>query len=100
MNGPREGERIEIADATEYIIGRDEGADIIFKDDLVSRKHVKVRRDWSGEELTAAGQLGQRHGDHYRDAIGRGGDPHPRQHIAPAGGGQPEGGGSLAGAGQ
>ena len=48
MNGPREGEKIEIAEAQEYIVGRDEAADIILNDDLVSRKHVKVRRDWSG----------------------------------------------------
>src|SRR3954470_22794987 len=59
MNGPREGERIEIADAQEYIIGRDEGADIIFKDDLVSRRHVKVRRDWSGIHVE---DLGSRNG--------------------------------------
>lgn len=59
MNGPREGERIEIADAQEYIIGRDESADIIFKDDLVSRKHVKVRRDWSGIHVE---DLGSRNG--------------------------------------
>lgn len=59
MNGPREGERIEIADAQEYIIGRDETADIIFKDDLVSRRHVKVRRDWSGVHVE---DLGSRNG--------------------------------------
>jgi pSer/pThr/pTyr-binding forkhead associated (FHA) protein len=59
MNGPREGERIEIADAQEYIIGRDDDADIIFKDDLVSRKHVKVRRDWSGVHVE---DLGSRNG--------------------------------------
>ena len=59
MNGPREGERIEIADAQEYIIGRDETADIIFKDDLVSRRHVKIRRDWSGTHVE---DLGSRNG--------------------------------------
>jgi pSer/pThr/pTyr-binding forkhead associated (FHA) protein len=59
MNGPREGERIEIADAQEYIIGRDETADIIFKDDLVSRRHVKIRRDWSGIHVE---DLGSRNG--------------------------------------
>ena len=59
MNGPREGERIEIADAQEYVIGRDETADIIFKDDLVSRRHVKVRRDWSGTHVE---DLGSRNG--------------------------------------
>jgi pSer/pThr/pTyr-binding forkhead associated (FHA) protein len=60
MNGPREGERIEIADAQEYVVGRDEGtADIVFKDDLVSRKHVKIRRDWSGTHVE---DLGSRNG--------------------------------------
>lgn len=51
MNGPREGERIEISDAQEIIIGRDETADVIFKDDLISRRHVKLRRDWSGTHV-------------------------------------------------
>jgi pSer/pThr/pTyr-binding forkhead associated (FHA) protein len=51
MNGPREGERIEISDAQEIYIGRDETADVIFKDDLVSRRHVKIRRDWSGTHV-------------------------------------------------
>jgi pSer/pThr/pTyr-binding forkhead associated (FHA) protein len=51
MNGPREGERIEMGDAQEFIIGRDETADIIFKDDLISRRHVKLRRDWSGSHV-------------------------------------------------
>lgn len=52
MNGPREGERIEISDAQELVIGRDETADVVFKgDDLVSRRHAKVRRDWSGTHV-------------------------------------------------
>jgi pSer/pThr/pTyr-binding forkhead associated (FHA) protein len=51
MNGPREGERIELSDAQEVIIGRDETADVIFKDDLISRRHVKLRRDWSGTHV-------------------------------------------------
>jgi pSer/pThr/pTyr-binding forkhead associated (FHA) protein len=51
MKGPREGERIEMGDAQEFIIGRDETADIIFKDDLISRRHVKLRRDWSGTHV-------------------------------------------------
>jgi pSer/pThr/pTyr-binding forkhead associated (FHA) protein len=51
MNGPREGERIELNDAQEIYIGRDETADVIFKDDLVSRRHVKIRRDWSGTHV-------------------------------------------------
>ncbi len=51
MNGPREGERIEMSDAQELVIGRDESADVIFKDDLISRRHVKLRRDWSGTHV-------------------------------------------------
>ncbi|HYI00122.1 FHA domain-containing protein [Hyalangium sp.] len=59
MNGPRESERIEISDAQEFVIGRDETADIIFKDDLVSRRHVKIRRDWAGTHVE---DLGSRNG--------------------------------------
>ncbi|MBN1209841.1 MAG: FHA domain-containing protein [Myxococcaceae bacterium] len=59
MNGPREGERIEINNAQEFIIGRDETADVIFKDDLVSRRHVKIRRDWAGTHVE---DLGSRNG--------------------------------------
>jgi pSer/pThr/pTyr-binding forkhead associated (FHA) protein len=51
MNGPKEGQKIEIADAQEVVIGRDETADVILKDDLVSRRHVKIRRDWSGTHV-------------------------------------------------
>jgi pSer/pThr/pTyr-binding forkhead associated (FHA) protein len=51
MTGPKEGQRIEIADAQEIVFGRDEGADIVLKDDLVSRRHCKVRRDWSGTHV-------------------------------------------------
>ncbi len=52
MNGKREGERIELADAQELVFGRDETADVMFKgDDLISRRHAKVRRDWSGTHV-------------------------------------------------
>lgn len=52
MNGPREGEKIEVTDAREIIIGREEGmADLVLKDELVSRKHAKIRRDWSGTHV-------------------------------------------------
>ena len=51
MNGPREGEKIPISDAAELIIGREEGVEIVLKDDLISRKHAKVRRDWSGTHV-------------------------------------------------
>ncbi len=59
MNGPRESERIELSDAQEIIIGRDETADVIFKDDLISRRHVKFRRDWAGTHVE---DLGSRNG--------------------------------------
>jgi pSer/pThr/pTyr-binding forkhead associated (FHA) protein len=59
MNGPREGERLEISDAQEFIIGRDDSADVVFRDDLISRQHVKVRRDWSGTHVE---DLGSRNG--------------------------------------
>lgn len=59
MNGPREGERLEINDASEFIIGRDDSADVVFRDDLISRQHVKVRRDWSGTHVE---DLGSRNG--------------------------------------
>jgi len=60
MNGPQEGQRIELGDAQELVIGRDETvADLVFKDDLVSRRHVKLRRDWSGTHIE---DLGSRNG--------------------------------------
>src|SRR5690349_13943481 len=59
MNGPRAGERLEIPDAKEFVIGRDDSADVIFRDDLISRRHVKVRRDWSGTHVE---DLGSRNG--------------------------------------
>lgn len=60
MNGATEGTRIEIADAQEYVFGRDAAeADVVLNDDLVSRKHVKVRRDWSGTHVE---DLGSRNG--------------------------------------
>jgi pSer/pThr/pTyr-binding forkhead associated (FHA) protein len=51
MNGPKEGQKIEIRDVQELVIGRDENADVILKDDLVSRLHAKIRRDWSGTHV-------------------------------------------------
>jgi len=59
MNGPREGERLEVTDAQEFVIGRDDSADVVFRDDLISRRHVKVRRDWSGTHVE---DLGSRNG--------------------------------------
>ncbi|MFN0062521.1 MAG: FHA domain-containing protein [Myxococcaceae bacterium] len=51
MNGDEEGRRIMLADAREWVFGRDEGVDIVLRDDLVSRRHAKVRRDWSGTHV-------------------------------------------------
>jgi pSer/pThr/pTyr-binding forkhead associated (FHA) protein len=52
MNGPTEGQHIEFSEGQEYIFGRDEAtADVVLGDDLVSRRHAKVRRDWSGVHL-------------------------------------------------
>lgn len=59
MNGPKEGQRIEVSDAQEYVIGRDEDVAIVLKDDLVSRRHAKIRRDWSGTHVE---DLGSRNG--------------------------------------
>jgi pSer/pThr/pTyr-binding forkhead associated (FHA) protein len=60
MNGPLEGKRFEVSDAQELVIGREEDVDVILdQDDLVSRRHAKVRRDWSG---TAVEDLGSRNG--------------------------------------
>ena len=51
MNGGQEGQRIEVNDAQELIFGRDPEADVVLNDDLVSRQHAKVRRDWSGTHI-------------------------------------------------
>lgn len=59
MNGPREGQRIELSDAQELVFGREDGVDVVLKDDLVSRRHAKVRRDWSGTHVE---DLGSRNG--------------------------------------
>ena len=59
MNGLLEGQRIGIPDAREIVIGREEGVEITLEDDLVSRRHAKVRRDWSGTHVE---DLGSRNG--------------------------------------
>lgn len=51
MNGPNEGRRIEINDAREIVFGRDDKADVVLQNDLVSRLHAKVRRDWEGTHV-------------------------------------------------
>src|SRR5512140_735587 len=60
MNGPNEGKRVEISDAQEIVMGRDPTmADYVLKDDLVSRRHAKIRRDWAGTHVE---DLGSRNG--------------------------------------
>jgi pSer/pThr/pTyr-binding forkhead associated (FHA) protein len=59
MTGPTEGGRIELSEASELVFGRDPAADIVLNDDLVSRRHAKVRRDWSGAHVE---DLGSRNG--------------------------------------
>lgn len=59
MNGPLEGRRFEIQEAQELVIGREPGVDIVLDDDLTSRRHARVRRDWSGTYIE---DLGSRNG--------------------------------------
>lgn len=60
MNGPNEGKRIEISEAQELIMGREPTLDVVLdNDDLVSRRHAKIRRDWSGTHVE---DLGSRNG--------------------------------------
>jgi pSer/pThr/pTyr-binding forkhead associated (FHA) protein len=60
MNGPLEGKRFEIHVAQELIIGREPGVDVLLeRDDLVSRRHARVRRDWTGVHIE---DLGSRNG--------------------------------------
>lgn len=59
MNGPREGEKFELSEGQELVIGRDPAVDLPFEDDLMSRRHLKVRRDWSGTHVE---DLGSRNG--------------------------------------
>lgn len=51
MNGVQEGQRIEIAEAQELVLGRDGTANVVLRDDLVSRRHAKIRRDVSGTHI-------------------------------------------------
>lgn len=59
MNGPLEGRRFEIREAQEIVIGREPGVDIVLDDELTSRRHARIRRDWSGTQLE---DLGSRNG--------------------------------------
>lgn len=60
MNGALEGKHIQVNEAQELLIGREDDVDIVLvDDDLVSRHHAKVRRDWSGTHVE---DLGSRNG--------------------------------------
>jgi pSer/pThr/pTyr-binding forkhead associated (FHA) protein len=59
MNGPDEGKHIPLSDAQEIVLGREEDVDVVLRDDLVSRRHAKVRRDWAGTHIE---DLGSRNG--------------------------------------
>jgi pSer/pThr/pTyr-binding forkhead associated (FHA) protein len=59
LTGPREGERIALGHAAELIIGRDDGVQVILDGDLVSRRHARLRRDWTGTHVE---DLGSRNG--------------------------------------
>jgi len=50
--GPREGAKIElVGEVQEITIGRDARCDLKLDDDLSSREHVRVRRDWNGVHI-------------------------------------------------
>lgn len=52
MSGDTEGQHIELAEGQEYVFGRDRAsANVVLTDDSVSRRHAKIRRDWSGVTL-------------------------------------------------
>jgi len=59
MNGKMEGQRLEIAEGQSLVLGRDPSCDLVLGDDLASRKHVRVRRDFSGTQIE---DLGSRNG--------------------------------------
>src|SRR5689334_17133292 len=59
MNGKMEGHRLEISEGQPVVIGRDPSCDLVLTDDLASRQHAKVRRDFSGTHIE---DLGSRNG--------------------------------------
>lgn len=59
LNGPHKDDKHEVNEAQELTVGRADECDIIFADDLTSRKHAKIRRDWSGTHVE---DLGSRNG--------------------------------------
>jgi pSer/pThr/pTyr-binding forkhead associated (FHA) protein len=53
---PTTGDRIEIPTGAELVLGRDPGtSDLVIESERVSRKHAKVRRDWSGVSVIDLG---------------------------------------------
>lgn len=59
LNGPHKDDKHEVNEAKELVVGRADECDIVFADDLTSRKHAKIRRDWSGTHVE---DLGSRNG--------------------------------------
>ncbi|HCF60129.1 MAG TPA: FHA domain-containing protein [Myxococcales bacterium] len=59
MNGPLEGKRFELHHGQELVVGREAGVELVLDDDLVSRRHATIRRDWTGTYLD---DLGSRNG--------------------------------------
>jgi pSer/pThr/pTyr-binding forkhead associated (FHA) protein len=49
LNGPRKGERIELAVVPSVVVvGRGEGCDVVLDDADASRRHAEFRREWDG----------------------------------------------------
>jgi pSer/pThr/pTyr-binding forkhead associated (FHA) protein len=59
MSGKMEGQRLEISEGQPVVIGRDPSCDLVLSDDLASRQHARVRRDFSGTHIE---DLGSRNG--------------------------------------
>jgi pSer/pThr/pTyr-binding forkhead associated (FHA) protein len=55
--GSRAGHFIRLAEASEWVLGRDPKADFVLSDDRVSRRHALIRRDWSGTYVKDLGSL-------------------------------------------
>jgi pSer/pThr/pTyr-binding forkhead associated (FHA) protein len=59
LNGPHKDDKHDVVEAKELVVGRADECHIVFADDLTSRKHAKIRRDWSGTHVE---DLGSRNG--------------------------------------
>ncbi|HVE83353.1 MAG TPA: FHA domain-containing protein [Myxococcales bacterium] len=59
MNGKLEGQRLEINEGQAVVLGRDPSCDMVLGDDLASREHARVRRDFTGTHIE---DLGSRNG--------------------------------------